>query len=327
MKVTQNLQAWEALLLTVKTGNVSRTAILMEMEISKVSRLISALEDELGFPLLDKSNRPFKATKKCEVIIEVVAPLIQGFKQIENFSRGVAKRIVFRIASPIEIAQEFYSEKLIAYSRTHPQINFEIVPESTVDDLLEGNVDILVSNKRPQNESGLVIRPFMTTSTPVLCSPEYLRRYGVPKTPDDLKNHTGLLLKTQTHEPTNLLYYRGSDAALLKWKTVFATHDQLTIKRLLLNHQGISPDLYFAHVIRELKSGELVPILKDWERKPWEMSLITRQDRDLESPDLRNFVVWWARSESASALDRILLGRKIIEEAYKRTNEIINSLS
>lgn len=243
------------------------------------------------------------------------------------FSEGGANRIVIRIASPIEIAQEFYSEKLIAYSRTHPHINFEIVPESTVDELLEGNVDILVSNKRSQIESDLVIRPFMTTSTPVLCSPEYLRRYGVPKTPEDLKNHTGLLLKTHTHEPTNLLYYRGSEAVLLKWKTVFATHDQLTIKRLLLNHQGITPDLYFAHVIHELKSGELIPILKDWERKPWEMSLITRQDRDLESPDLRNFVVWWARSESASALDRILLGRKIIGEAYKRTNEIIRSLS
>lgn len=130
MNNTQNIQAWEALILTVKTGNISQTALLMGLDISKVSRLIAGLEEELGYPLLIKTKRPFKPTKKCEAIVDVADPLIKGFKQLEEYSKGVAKRSIFRIASPIEIAQEFYSEKLIAYSRTHPQINFEIVPEA-----------------------------------------------------------------------------------------------------------------------------------------------------------------------------------------------------
>ena len=158
MNNTQNIQAWEALILTVKTGNISQTALLMGLDISKVSRLIAGLEEELGYPLLIKTKRPFKPTKKCEAIVDVADPLIKGFKQLEEYSKGVAKRSIFRIASPIEIAQEFYSEKLIAYSRTHPQINFEIVPEAEVEKLLTDEVDIIVANKRPTDESNLVIR-------------------------------------------------------------------------------------------------------------------------------------------------------------------------
>ena len=52
MNNTQNIQAWEALILTVKTGNVSQTALLMGLDISKVSRLIAGLEEELGYPLV-----------------------------------------------------------------------------------------------------------------------------------------------------------------------------------------------------------------------------------------------------------------------------------
>lgn len=326
MNNTQNIQAWEALILTVKTGNISQTALLMGLDISKVSRLIAGLEEELGYPLLIKTKRPFKPTKKCEAIVEVADPLIKGFKQLEEYSKGVAKRSIFRIASPIEIAQEFYSEKLIAYSRTHPQINFEIVPETEVEKLLTDEVDIIVANKRPTDESNLVIRPYMETSTPVLCSPEYLRRYGVPKMPADLSKHTGLLLKTATHSPTRFLYFRGMESELLKWKTLFMTHDQLTIKRLLLNHQGVSPDLYFAHVLEELRNGDLIPILPGWERKPWQMSLITRQDKDIENAELRNFVLWWARSEAASSQERVIKGRQIIEDAYKRSKDIISGL-
>lgn len=322
MKNTQNLQAWEALLLAVKTGNISQTALLMELDISKVSRLISGLEEELGFALLNKSRRPFTATKKCEILIDMAEPLVKGFKHMETYAKGAAERTLIRISSPIEIAQEFYSSKLIAYSHTHPQMNFEIVPETEPDALMKDEADVIVVNKQPQDDSNLVVRPFMR----VLCSPEYLRRYGVPKTPEDLKHHTGLLLKTATHSPTMFLEHPQEEPQLMQWKTVFVTHDQLTIKRLLLNHQGITPDLYFGHVIEELKNGDLVPILQGWERKPWMMALVTRQDKELENPELRNFVDWWARSEADSALDRVLNGRKVVDLAFARMKGRMNEL-
>ncbi len=77
MNISQNLEAWEALVLTAKTGNVSKTALLLDMDIPKVSRLISSLEKELGYELLDKSKRPFKPTKKCEIIVSLAEPILK----------------------------------------------------------------------------------------------------------------------------------------------------------------------------------------------------------------------------------------------------------
>ena len=164
----------------------------------------------------------------------------------------------------------------------------------------------------------------MQTSTPVLCSPEYLRRYGLPRTVDNLKKHTGLLLKTKTHLLTRFLYKGSQQSNLLQWKTLFLTHDQLAIKRLLLNHQGITTDLYFGHLLEEIKNGDLVPILPGWERSPWIMSLVTRRDRDLENSELRKFADWWAQSEADSALDRVVKGRRIIEQAQRNAAELLN---
>lgn len=100
------------------------------------------------------------------------------------------------------------------------------------------------------------------------------------------------------------------------------THDQLTIQRQLLNHQGITTDLYFGHILNEIKNGEIVPIMNGWERSPWIMNFVTRQDKDMENADLRNFSLWWTKSEAESALQRVVKGRKIIEEAIKNSSEL-----
>lgn len=84
--------------------------------------------------------------------------------------------------------------------------------------------------------------------------------------------------------------------------------------------------MYFGHVLEEIKNGDLVPILPGWERAPWIMSLVTRRDRDLENSELRKFADWWAQSEADSALDRVVKGRRIIEQAQRNAAELFESL-
>ncbi|WP_289169047.1 LysR family transcriptional regulator [uncultured Parasutterella sp.] len=324
MRNLENLQAWEAFLHTAKSGNISQTALLMDLDIAKVSRLISGLEKELGYALLQKNCRPFKPTRKGAQLVSVATPLVRGFRQMIEFSEGTAQKQLFRISSPIEIAQEFYSEKLLAYSRTHPSVQFEIIPEHSANALLRGEADLAVVNQWPTDTTNLIIRPFMQTATPVLCTPEYIRRFGLPKSPSDLVRHTGLLLKTANRHNTQFLYKGGEESGILKWKTLFLSHDQLTLKRLLLNHQGITVDLYFGHVLEEIKRGDIVPILPGWEREPWVMAMVTRQDQELQNAELKNFALWWNKSEASSALERVFNGRKIIDEAVRRmTDELL----
>ena len=65
MSFKYNIQAWEAVVITAHTGNISQTAQLMNADVPRVSRWISGLEKELGGPLFDRTRRPFPPTDLC----------------------------------------------------------------------------------------------------------------------------------------------------------------------------------------------------------------------------------------------------------------------
>ena len=54
MKALENLRAWEALVVAAKTGSITRTALVLDMEITRVSRLLTDLEAECGIVFFDK---------------------------------------------------------------------------------------------------------------------------------------------------------------------------------------------------------------------------------------------------------------------------------
>ena len=83
----------------------------------------------------------------------------------------------------------------------------------------------------------------------------------------------------------------------------------------MLNHQGITPDLYLGHVVQELKEGKIVPILPGWERQDWNMHILARRDRYLSDPAIRDFVNWFSQVENRGCIERIMAARSAIEEA------------
>lgn len=294
MKTIDNLQAWEVLVITARTRSLSRTSIVLDIDLPKVSRLLRDLEDELGFALFDKSHRPISPTSRCAELVKSVEPLVVAFRKLEVFNRDkLDGKLEIRFAAPIELSRLFFSEALIRYSNEHPDIQFTILPEVHPDAVRSGKVDAAVANRLPIDSSGLVVRQYNCSSTPVFATPKYLEKHGLPLTPQDLVHHTGLLLKTVAHDPTDMLYNTEGDFSPIRWKKTFITHDQMSLKQLLLNHQGLTVDLYSGHVLEELQNGTIVPILEGWERESWTMCLITRVEDERNSPRLQSFAEWF----------------------------------
>ncbi|MDR3899147.1 MAG: LysR family transcriptional regulator [Duodenibacillus sp.] len=323
MSFKYNIQAWEAVVITAHTGNISQTARLMNADVPRVSRWISGLEKELGGPLFDRTRRPFPPTVKCLELVLEAEPLVRGFRQMfEEHAVGAAPRRVLRFAAPIELEQEYFSKLLYDYSEAHPHVEFQVFPEVPVEAVLSGEVDVAVVNERPETGAvgagNLVARAYNTSTTPVLASPEYLARHGTPRTPEDLVEHTGLLFQTINRKPSQFLFRDGVPSTLLKWKRTFATHDQFTLKELVLGGRGITTDLYCGHVIKEIESGALVPILKGWERQVWTMCVITRADKDMSDVEIRCFAQWLAQTAAREMPQRASEARRMVNAAFER---------
>ena len=192
MKQKDNLLAWRALAVTVETGNITQTALLLDLDSAKVSRLLAGLEKDVGFELLVKNKRPFIPTDRCRQILPMVIPLLDGFSKLDEFCEGTSHKILIRFSAPVEMTQQFYSQELMQYSRLNPRVQFSMLPEMTVRDLLNGDTDIAVVNHSPADQSEIVTRHVVSNSTPLFPSPPYLEAHGVPRTPEDLSHHVGL---------------------------------------------------------------------------------------------------------------------------------------
>ncbi len=318
MLFKNNLLAWEALYLTSKTGNVSRTAVVMGMDVSKVSRLITGLAAELGYEVLDKSHRPFSATVQGGQLLRMLEPLVTGFREVRDYAEGMAKLSLIRVAAPPELVQDFYAAQFVRYSLQRPGVQFAVRPEANEADVRAGRVDCAIMNHHPNDAAGLIVRPLLVNSTPVLTTPDYVRRHGMPHSVEDLANHMGLLQESASQTPTQYLYNGGKASTVLHWKRVFVTHDQVTLKNLLLENMGITVDLFIGHVTKELEEGRIIPILPGWERNPWRLCLVTKEDKELESTEVRLFAEWWAATEAREAAARAVKARDAVERAFGR---------
>ena len=322
MGYKDDLTAWKALLLTARTGKVSQTGILMGLDSSKVSRLLIGLEEELGYTLLDRSTRPFQPTERCRHVLAELEPILRDFQELQKPNFGLNKKTLIRVAAPIEASLDFYCFDYMKYADDHPDIEFEIQPEATEQDVREHRVDVAMLNHIPDDPAVFKIRPIATTTTCPLATPEYLCRYGVPKTLSDLRHHRGLLLKTRTFPVTRFLQKGDMTSPALQWRTVFYTHDQFMLKKLVMNHWGITVDLYGGHILEELKSGALVPVFEEWVRPPWNMCVVTRHDVDVSNKEVSNFATWWASVQAKRGSDRM----NSSQDFYSSSREINGQL-
>lgn len=81
MKPSQNLLSWQVFVATCRTRSISQAAVLLDIDLPKASRLLSALETELGEPLFDKSHRPIQPTPRAA---ELQRAVIRNFSMMLN---------------------------------------------------------------------------------------------------------------------------------------------------------------------------------------------------------------------------------------------------
>lgn len=204
-ELRNDLAAWRILIAAVRTGSIRATALQADLPAAKVSRIIAELERELGFELLDRSTRPMKPTPSCRDLVEGMTPLLAGFDRMwEQFSKKEAMRHV-SFAAPIDLCRLYFSELVAKWADAHPGITFDIRPEATADDVRNGLVDVAVINYVPLDATGLVLRRYNSSRPPLLATPEYIRAHGAPSSPEDLAQHTGLLLETVMHHAGHVL--------------------------------------------------------------------------------------------------------------------------
>lgn len=184
------IKAMTAFARVVELGGFSAAARALNTTQSNVSKLISALERELGGSLLERGARTPLLTEAGERYLAQIGPILQAVRDARDAFSSQRQFIggSVRIAASWAFGRTQIIPALPGLMEQHPRIHVDLhLSDQNVDMLREGiDVAFRVAKLR---DSSLIARYIGMTRRFTVASPDYLARRGRPQHPDDLKSH------------------------------------------------------------------------------------------------------------------------------------------
>ena len=148
-----NLQGLRALALVLDLGSISAAADVLGFTQSAVSQQLAALEREVGVPLVDRSQRPLRATHEGERLrphVESVLSALGGTEAaVDDIRDGTAR---LRLAAFPSALSSFVPTAVRDLRRAHSQLVVQVLQLETreaVEHLRGGDADLAVVHHLP----------------------------------------------------------------------------------------------------------------------------------------------------------------------------------
>ena len=280
------LQHFETFLCVAESGGFTAAANRLGISKAAVSHTIRLLEEPLKVPLFIRNTRNIRLTEEGELLVEQCKRLKNELDIARNLLAGfnVDPTGTLRISCNPYLAETRLLSVLKQYMRTFPNVNIELLAEERMPDMAREQIDIVFGVNWPAPLD--VVAKIIGKTRYVLCaSPEYLDKFGTPKTIKDLENHYYIPHLGRTSE--NII-------ADLKTKVDLHLNIQLKLnnahfmKKCAVNGWGII-QLHDYMVEDELADGRLVEILTDQLNSKISLYVYYQKHRFVQ-PKIRQFI-------------------------------------
>ncbi|WP_163831814.1 LysR family transcriptional regulator [Spartinivicinus ruber] len=247
----------------VEKQSFNRAASKLDLSAAAVSIQMKKLEQELGFSLLQRTTRIIKLTEQGARFYEHCKELQELLAVTESFAERSHQEPAgkLRVVTSVYTGHRFLIEHLSEFYNRYPKIQLDVEISDRIPDFSRQEVDILVgfSNRYKEVPGDLYCRRLLSVSAMFSASPTYLKKFGTPKTLNELKNHEFIYHKTRSPQQT-LKFFADVEAVIPPAKIMFNSVDAVISAGL----QGLGiidcPELICRPY---LKSGRLVSLFED----------------------------------------------------------------
>jgi len=191
---------------------------------------------------------------------------------------------------PAGIAHSIVVPNLKDFYRRYPDIYLMIGVSDRHVDLIQEGVDCVIRTG-DLNSSTLVARPLGRFRWITCASPDYIREYGVPQSPDELTQHKAIhYFSSQVRWTNELRFVYNSEMFSIPVSGAVAVNETALYIKMCLEGYGLA-QLAENVVSEHLKKGRLVEVLTDWQPPSVPVNLLYPHQRFL-SPTVRVFADW-----------------------------------
>jgi len=286
----------------VDAGSMRAAALALGVPKSTVARRIAGLEDRLGVRLLERTTRQLRVTDAGKRYHDEARVALAALERAERAATELqsAPRGVLRVTLPVNLGLLFVPELLAEFSRQYPELRVIVDVSDRVVDLIREGFDVaLRAGPARLRDSSMVVHRISESAIRLFASPEYLRRRGAPKRPEELADHDCLLFGTGERETWALTEKHRRRSISVRGRV--AMNSQSALRDLAIAGMGIArlPESLCGEA---LASGRLEVVLPRYTTMPAGLHLLYPAGRYV-SPKVRAFVDF-VRSQVAAVRSR-----------------------
>ena len=253
----------------VDEGSFSRAAGRLSLPKSTVSRRGAALEAQLGERLLLRTTRKLTVTDFGHSVLEHAHHVVDEVEATASLAqhRQVEPSGRLRVSMPGDLANLVMAPLLAEFVLAHPAITLEVDLSARFVDLIGENFDVAIRMGDLRDDASLAARRLVVFTGSLYASPAYVARRGAPSEPEALMEHDALRLLMRNGEPMPWILIRGEQ----RWEGIPPGRATANSPELLIRlaRSGAGITIVSDHFVEPyVRSGELVPVLAEWNLPP-----------------------------------------------------------
>jgi DNA-binding transcriptional LysR family regulator len=173
-----------------EAGSFTKAGDDIGLSQSAVSRQISALERELKAPLFHRHARGLILTEQGDLLFRAARDMKMRLETtrarlVETSERPSGD---LKVTTTVGLGTAWLSQRVSEFLDLHPEVRIELILTNEELDLAMREADVAIRLRRPA-QPDLIQRRLFTVHYHVFASAEYIKRFGEPKTIEDLDEH------------------------------------------------------------------------------------------------------------------------------------------
>ena len=232
-------------------------------------RARSALQTKL----FTRSTRALIPTDAGRSYIAAAKRILADVAEAERAASGeyTTPRGELNVSAPSTLGRVFLQPVLTEFLAAFPQVDVHLIFQDRAVNLPEEHVDVGVSIGTLADSSLIAVR--IGEIAPVVCaSPAYLKSRGTPKSPEDLSRHD-CITGTPIQSPTLWRFRPGPTEYAVPVRSRLIVSNLESARDAALAGIGVTEVLSY-HAADLIKSGELVPLLQEFQPPPMPVSFV-----------------------------------------------------
>jgi DNA-binding transcriptional LysR family regulator len=189
-----------------RTGSFSAAARELDLSQPSVSRIIAALEEDVGAALVTRTTRAVTLTDVGSDYLARVEAILSSLEEADHTARGSRElRGSLRVAMPASFGVREIIPLMPGFLTRHPSLNVSLLMSDQRQDTIKEGADVAL-RLGDLDDSSATARVIGRTQRLIAASPRYLADNGTPEVPENLAVHTAIVGPAGTSSGTWSFY-------------------------------------------------------------------------------------------------------------------------